>query len=51
LATFMLKLRETERAVTCTHLVNFLKRNHRELLDQYLQAKRSGYETLLMLLH
>ncbi|ETV71918.1 hypothetical protein H257_12755 [Aphanomyces astaci] len=47
---FMLKLRDDERAVTCTHLVNYLKRNYREWLAEYLQDKRCGYKTHLRLL-
>ncbi|RHZ00841.1 hypothetical protein DYB37_012182 [Aphanomyces astaci] len=44
------KLREAERAMTCTHLVNYLKRHHRQWLDTYLREKHSGYQTLLRLL-
>ncbi|RLO02517.1 hypothetical protein DYB28_001744 [Aphanomyces astaci] len=44
------KLREAERAMTCTHLVNYLKRHHRQWLDTYLGEKHSGYQTLLRLL-
>ncbi|RQM30831.1 hypothetical protein B5M09_013185 [Aphanomyces astaci] len=47
LTAFMLKLREAERAVTCTHLVNYL---NRQWLDTYLGEKHSGYQTLLRLL-
>ncbi|RHY73081.1 hypothetical protein DYB38_012928, partial [Aphanomyces astaci] len=50
LTVYMLKLRETERVVTCTHLVNYLKRHHNDWLEAYLQDKRYGYQTLLHLL-
>ncbi|RHY75504.1 hypothetical protein DYB26_016092, partial [Aphanomyces astaci] len=50
LIAFMLKLREAERAVTCTHIVNYLKRHHRKWLDTYLGEKHRGYQTLLRLL-
>ncbi|RHY80077.1 hypothetical protein DYB31_012242 [Aphanomyces astaci] len=50
LEAFMLKLRDAERAVTCTHLVNDLKRYHRAWLDGYLANKNCGYQSLLKLL-
>ncbi|RHY48754.1 hypothetical protein DYB30_009013 [Aphanomyces astaci] len=50
LVAYMHKLRAAERAVTCTHLVNFLKRHHRPWLDEYLAAKKAGYNSLLRLL-
>ncbi|RLO06125.1 hypothetical protein DYB28_007289 [Aphanomyces astaci] len=50
LVAYMHKLREAERAVTCTHLVNFLKRHHRPWLDVYLATKKAGYPSLLRLL-
>ncbi|RHY77081.1 hypothetical protein DYB34_012518, partial [Aphanomyces astaci] len=50
LAAFMRKLRDAERAVTCTHLVNYLKRYHRAWLDCYLANKNCGYQSLLKLL-
>ncbi|RHY52047.1 hypothetical protein DYB34_010474 [Aphanomyces astaci] len=50
LEAYMTKLRGEERAVTCTHLINFLKRNHRDWLDQYLAASASSYKSLLKLL-
>ncbi|RHY48077.1 hypothetical protein DYB30_012031 [Aphanomyces astaci] len=50
LEAYMTKLRGEERAVTCTHLINFLKRNHRDWLYQYLAASASSYKSLLKLL-
>ncbi|RLO13906.1 hypothetical protein DYB28_015825, partial [Aphanomyces astaci] len=50
LVAYMHKLRDAERAVTCTHLVNFLKRHHRPWLDVYLATKKAGYPSLLRLL-
>ncbi|RHY34415.1 hypothetical protein DYB25_014065, partial [Aphanomyces astaci] len=47
LVAYMHKLRDAERAVTCTHLVNFLKRHHRPWLDVYLTTKKAGYPSLL----
>ncbi|ETV64081.1 hypothetical protein H257_18981 [Aphanomyces astaci] len=49
LEAFMHKLRDAERAVTCTHLVNYLKRYHRAWLDGYLANKNCGYQSLLKL--
>ncbi|ETV94529.1 hypothetical protein H310_11829 [Aphanomyces invadans] len=43
-------LRDAERAVTCTHLINFLNRNHRQWLDGYLATRKSSYNSLLRLL-
>ncbi|RHY84765.1 hypothetical protein DYB26_011266 [Aphanomyces astaci] len=40
---FMHKLRNADRALTCTHLVNFLKRNNRMWLDTYLAGKNCGH--------
>ncbi|RQM19397.1 hypothetical protein B5M09_004639 [Aphanomyces astaci] len=42
LEAFMHKLRDAERAVTCTHLINYFKRYHREWLDGYLANKNCG---------
>ncbi|RHZ15673.1 hypothetical protein DYB37_012412 [Aphanomyces astaci] len=50
LEEFMIKLRDAERAVTCTHLVNYLKRNQKDWLDEYLAVKTCGYKSLLQLL-
>ncbi|RQM25257.1 hypothetical protein B5M09_013286 [Aphanomyces astaci] len=50
LEAFIRKLRDTERAVTCTHLVNYLKRYHRAWLDGYLANTNCGYQSLLKLL-
>ncbi|KAF0714451.1 hypothetical protein As57867_003852, partial [Aphanomyces stellatus] len=50
LEAYMHKLRTAERAVTCTHLVNFLKRNHQRWLEDYLATKNCGYQSLLKLL-
>ncbi|RHZ42680.1 hypothetical protein DYB26_010884 [Aphanomyces astaci] len=50
LESFMHKLRDAERALTCTHLVNFLKRNNRTWLATYLAEKNCGYQSLLKLL-
>ncbi|RLO08543.1 hypothetical protein DYB28_007435 [Aphanomyces astaci] len=50
LETYMHMLRDAERAVTCTHLVNFLKRHERPWLDDYLANKNCGYQALLKLL-
>ncbi|RHY80718.1 hypothetical protein DYB35_011594 [Aphanomyces astaci] len=50
LESFMHKLRDAERALTCTHLVNFLKRNIRTWLATYLAEKNCGYQSLLKLL-
>ncbi|RHZ26499.1 hypothetical protein DYB37_011016 [Aphanomyces astaci] len=50
LEAFMRKLRDAERAVTCTHLVNYLKRYHHAWLDGYLANKNCGYQSLLKLL-
>ncbi|ETV74099.1 hypothetical protein H257_11401 [Aphanomyces astaci] len=50
LEAYKTKLRGEERAVTCTHLINFLKRNHRDWLDQYLAASASSYKSLFKLL-
>ncbi|ETV73526.1 hypothetical protein H257_11650 [Aphanomyces astaci] len=46
----MIKVRDAERAVTCRHLVNYLKRNHKDWLDEYLAVKPYGYKSLLKLL-
>ncbi|RHY94027.1 hypothetical protein DYB35_013187 [Aphanomyces astaci] len=50
LEAYMLKMRGEERALTCTHLINFLKRNQRDWLYQYLSASASSYKSLLKLL-
>ncbi|RQM31155.1 hypothetical protein B5M09_013602, partial [Aphanomyces astaci] len=50
LEAFMHKRRDAELALTCTHLVNYLKRNHKPWLEQYLSDHRSGYKSLLKLL-
>ncbi|RHY84861.1 hypothetical protein DYB37_007164 [Aphanomyces astaci] len=50
LEAFMHKFRDAERAVTCTHLINYLKRYHRKWLDGYLANKNCGYHSLLNLL-
>ncbi|ETV67426.1 hypothetical protein H257_16402 [Aphanomyces astaci] len=50
LESFMHKLWDDERALTCTHLVNFLKRNNRTWLATYLAEKNCGYQSLLKLL-
>ncbi|KAF0696170.1 Aste57867_13059 [Aphanomyces stellatus] len=56
LVGYMTKMRANERALTCTHLVNFLKKHHRPWLDDYLNEKKDSnkpgkeYQTLLMLL-
>ncbi|RHY27808.1 hypothetical protein DYB32_006513 [Aphanomyces invadans] len=50
LKAFMVKLREAERAVNCTHLVNYLKRYHSDWLSAYLRNKTKGYQSLLKLL-
>ncbi|ETV94743.1 hypothetical protein H310_11705 [Aphanomyces invadans] len=42
LETFMHKRRDAELALTCTHLVNYLKRNHKLWLEQYLSHHRSS---------
>ncbi|RHY58287.1 hypothetical protein DYB28_001230 [Aphanomyces astaci] len=49
LEAFMHKLRDAERAVTCTHLINY-QRYHRKWLDGYLANKNCGYQSLLKLL-
>ncbi|KAF0692321.1 Aste57867_16593 [Aphanomyces stellatus] len=48
----MNKVRDNERALTCTHLVNFIKRHHRHWLQEYLEEKKRGqeYRSLLKLL-
>ncbi|RHZ05797.1 hypothetical protein DYB26_011133 [Aphanomyces astaci] len=50
LETYMHILRDAEWAVTCTHLVNFLKRHERPWLDEYLANKNCGCQALLKLL-
>ncbi|RLO08556.1 hypothetical protein DYB28_000152 [Aphanomyces astaci] len=50
LEAFMYKRRDAELALTCTHLVNYLKRNHKPWLEQYLSDRWSGYKSLLKLL-
>ncbi|RHZ18756.1 hypothetical protein DYB37_010528 [Aphanomyces astaci] len=50
LEAFMHKRRDAELALTCTHLVNYLKRNHKPWLEQYLSDRQSGYKSLLKLL-
>ncbi|RHY14864.1 hypothetical protein DYB25_012442 [Aphanomyces astaci] len=50
LEIFMHKRRDAEKALTCTHLVNFLKRNNKDWLERYLANKTSGYKSLLKLL-
>ncbi|RHZ28872.1 hypothetical protein DYB37_006877 [Aphanomyces astaci] len=50
LKNYMHMLREAERAVTCTHLVNFLKRHERPWLNEYLANKNCGYQAFLKLL-
>ncbi|RHY67047.1 hypothetical protein DYB38_010291 [Aphanomyces astaci] len=50
LEILMHKLRDAERAVTCTHLINYLKRHHKEWLAGYHASRRSGYKSLLRLL-
>ncbi|KAF0701199.1 Aste57867_8308 [Aphanomyces stellatus] len=49
---YMNKMRDNERAHTCTHLVNFIKRHHRHWLQEYLEEKKRGqeYRSLLKLL-
>ncbi|ETV90630.1 hypothetical protein H310_14595 [Aphanomyces invadans] len=42
LVMYMHKLRAAERAVTCTHLINILKRNHPPRLDAYMAVKKAG---------
>ncbi|RQM10758.1 hypothetical protein B5M09_014026, partial [Aphanomyces astaci] len=48
LEIFMHKRRDAEKALTCTHLVNFLKRN-KDWLERYVANKTSGYKSLLKL--
>ncbi|KAF0690023.1 Aste57867_18567 [Aphanomyces stellatus] len=52
LVAYMNKMRDNERALTCTHLVNFIKRHHRHWLQEYLEEKKKGqeYRSLLKLL-
>ncbi|KAF0694065.1 Aste57867_15035 [Aphanomyces stellatus] len=48
----MLKMRQAERGLTCTHFINFLKAKQREWLDRYLSDQAAGheYKNLLKLL-
>ncbi|RHY24352.1 hypothetical protein DYB32_008884, partial [Aphanomyces invadans] len=50
LVMYMHKLRAAVRAVTCTHLINILKRNHPPRLDAYMAVKEAGYPSLLCVL-
>ncbi|RHY19890.1 hypothetical protein DYB32_010151 [Aphanomyces invadans] len=50
LEAFMHKRRNVELALTCTHVVNYLKRNHKSWLEEYLSNRLSGYKSLLKLL-
>ncbi|KAH9110570.1 hypothetical protein LEN26_002467 [Aphanomyces euteiches] len=42
--------RAKERALTCTHVIKWIKKNHREWLRSYLSDKSNGYKSLLRLL-
>ncbi|KAF0683163.1 Aste57867_24756 [Aphanomyces stellatus] len=52
LVAYMNKMRDNERALTSTHLVNFIKRHHRHWFQEYLEEKKRGqeYRSLLKLL-
>ncbi|KAF0719770.1 Aste57867_803 [Aphanomyces stellatus] len=42
LVAYRNNMQENERALSCTHLVNFIKRHHRHWLQEYLEEKKSG---------
>ncbi|CAK4611239.1 hypothetical protein LEN26_014766 [Aphanomyces euteiches] len=52
LVAYMTKMRENERALTCTHVINWTKKHHREWLNNYMLNMTPGtaYNSLLRLL-
>ncbi|KAF0694502.1 hypothetical protein As57867_007827, partial [Aphanomyces stellatus] len=52
LVAFMVDMRARERALTCTHIINWIKHNERDWMVTYLARKApgSGYNSLLRLL-
>ncbi|RHY12818.1 hypothetical protein DYB37_004812 [Aphanomyces astaci] len=52
LLSFMQDRRAKERALTCTHMINYLKKNHQCWLMEYIARQKpgSGYGNLLSLL-
>jgi hypothetical protein len=52
LVQFMEKMRDEERALTCTHMIMYLKKHHRSWLDEYLGDDDGdrAYKSLLRLL-
>ncbi|RHY28298.1 hypothetical protein DYB32_006091 [Aphanomyces invadans] len=52
LVAYMIDMRERERALTCTHIINWIKRNQREWLTSYIATKKPGsaYNSLLKLM-
>ncbi|RHZ06856.1 hypothetical protein DYB31_004055 [Aphanomyces astaci] len=52
LVLFMNKMREQERALTTTHIVNWIKRHQADWLRSYVARKKpgAGYQSLLSLL-
>ncbi|KAF0695681.1 Aste57867_13503 [Aphanomyces stellatus] len=52
LVAYMIAIRFKERALTCTGIINWIKKNQRQRLTEYLAPKTAGcrYSTLLRLL-
>ncbi|CAK4231626.1 unnamed protein product [Aphanomyces euteiches] len=50
LKEYMTEMRAKERALTCVHVIKWLKKHHRDWLRVYLSGKNNGYKSLLRLL-